>query len=142
MARFAAAFVCLALLAASASAQTEKWSQEKVTALSGQLASAVSGLQNGLQNGSQTWDPMMEDAVYQASDALGLFEFEATQLNALLKSGKGMKQTLPTYRRLQELHTELQAFKGQVGLSDFLKPPLDKAKAVLTQLAAYYPAKS
>jgi hypothetical protein len=144
MSRFAfAASVSLALLVAGAAgAQTEKWNQEKLTAISAELVSSVSGLQNDLNNSAQAMDPMMEDTVAQVSDGLGLLEFEAIHLNALLKSGKGLKATLPAYRRLQELHSELMGYSGQIAIGAFLSPPLTKAKAALTKLAAYYPAPS
>ena len=141
MSRFAvAAFVSLALLvAAAAGAQSEKWNQEKVTALSAELMNSVSGLQNDLNNSSQAMDPMMEDTVAQVSDGLGILEFEAIHLNAMLKSGKSLKKTLPAYKRLQELHSELMGYSGQIAITAFLSPPLTKAKAALTKLAAYYP---
>jgi hypothetical protein len=136
----AASLFALALFAAgAASAQTEKWNQEKVTALSTELVSSVSGLQNALQNSNQAQNPVMEDTVAQITDTLGLFEFEATHLNALLKSGKGLKSTLPAYKRLQELHSELTGFSGQIEMTAMLTPPITKAKTTLTKLAAYYP---
>ena len=135
-----ASLVSLALLLAGAArAQTEKWNQEKVTALSGELMSSVSGLQNALQNSAQAQNPLLEDTLAQVGDLLGLFEFEATHLNALLASGKGLRATLPAYKRLQELHAELTPYGGQVELSAFLAPPVAKAKAALTALAKYYP---
>jgi hypothetical protein len=137
-----AVFASFLLLSSIAGAQAEKWNQEKVTALSAELMSSVSGLQTNLQNSSQAMDPMMEDTVAQVSDGLGLLEFEAIHLNALLKSGKGLKATLPAYRRLQALHSELLGYSGQVAITQLLSPPLTKAKTALTQLAAYYPPPS
>jgi hypothetical protein len=137
------AFVSLTALAlfaaAAASAQTEKWNQAKVTALAGDLVNSVSNLQNQLQNNAQAGDPFMEETVWQVGDSLGLLEFEALRLQALLTSGKGMKQTLPAYKRLQQLHRECQAYTGQFQQTAILSPPLTKAKAALTSLAAYYP---
>jgi hypothetical protein len=141
MSRFAVAVsVSLALLVAGAAgAQTEKWNQQKVTALSGELMNSVQGLQTDLENSSQAMDPMMEDTVAQISDALGILEFEAIHLNAMLKSGKGLKKTLPAYKRLQEIHSELMGYQGQIAITAFLSPPLTKAKTALAKLAAYYP---
>jgi len=136
----AVSLFALALFAAgAATAQTEKWKQEKVTALSAELVSSVSGLQTAFQQSNQAQDPMMQETVAQILDSLGLLEFEAIHLNAMLKSGAGLTGTLPAYRRLQELHSELMGYSGQVAITAFLSPPLTKAKATLTKLAAYYP---
>lgn len=130
----------LALFAAgAASAQTEKWSQEKVTALSAELVSSVSGLQTAFQQSNQAQDPVMQETVAQIVDGLGLLEFEAIHLNAMLKNGAGQTGTLSAYRHLQEFHSELMGYSGQVAITAFLSPPLTKAKTTLTKLAAYYP---
>ena len=130
----------LALFAAGpAAAQTAKWDQAKVTALASDLANSVSNLQNQLQNNAQAGDPFMEETVWQVGDSLGLLEFEAIRLQALLQSGKGMKQTLPAYKRLQQLHRECQAYTGQFQQTAILTPPLAKAKAALSMMSAYYP---
>jgi hypothetical protein len=141
MKRFAVvSLTALALFAAgTAAAQTAKWDQAKVTALAGDLANSVSNLQNQLQNNAQAGDPFMEETVWQVGDSLGLLEFEATRLQALLQSGKGMKQTLPAYKRLQQLHRECQAYTGQFQQTAILTPSLAKAKAALSMLSAYYP---
>src|SRR5262245_39229948 len=140
MRRFAVVLAAVCALAGSASAQSAKWDQAKVTAISGDLVNAVANLQNNLQNSAQAGDPMMEELVYQVGDSLGLIEFEAMRLNALLKSGKGMKATLPAYKRLQQLHREcVDEAQGQMQVSTFIAPPLAKAKAALSLLAAYYP---
>lgn len=143
MRRFAlmCALAVFALVAAAtASAQSQTWDQAKVTALSGELANAVSNLQSSLQNSAQAQDPVMQETVFQVADSLGLIEFEAARLNALLKSGKGMKETRPAYRRLQQLHREcVDEAQGQLQVTSFLKPSLDRAKNTLTALAAYYP---
>ena len=146
MTRFArlSAGSCIALLALTVAgavrAQTAHWDQAKVTAISGDLVSAVANLQNNLQNSAQAGDPAMEELVYQVGDTLGLIEFEATRLNALLQSGRGMKATLATYKRLQQLHREAtDEAQGQMQVSAFIAPPLAKAKAALALLSAYYP---
>ena len=116
-----ASLFTLALFAAGAApAQTEKWNQEKVTALSAELVSSVSGLQTAFQNSTQAQDPVMQETVAQVVDGLGLLEFEALHLNSMLKSGQGLKSTLPAYRRLQEFHGELMGYSGQVAISAFL----------------------
>jgi len=131
---------CALLAATTGSAQTQKWDQPKVTALSSELVGAVSNLQSSLQNSVQAQDPVMQETVFQVGDSLGLIEFEAARLEALLKSGKGMKATLPAYKRLQQLHREcLDEAQGQLQVTAFLQPPLTKAKATLAALAAYYP---
>jgi len=138
MTRLLAALVCL-VLAGAASAQTEKWNQAKATALAGDLVNSVSNLEQQLQNNAQAGDPFMEETIWQVGDSLGLLQFEAIRLQALLSSGKGMKQTLPCYKRLQQLHRECQAYTGQFQQTAILAPSLDKAKTALTKLAAYYP---
>lgn len=139
MKRIVAASLLALFAAGAAPAQTEKWSQEKVTALSAELMNSVSGLQTAFQQSNQAQDPMMQETVAQIVDGLGLLEFEAIHLNAMLKSGAGQTGTLPAYRRLQEFHSELMGYSGQVAITAFLSPPLTKAKTTLTKLAAYYP---
>jgi hypothetical protein len=127
------------LIAFDASAQAEKWNQAKVTALAGVLASAVSGLRNALMNSEQWQVQTQEPELWGVADDLRMIEFEATNMSADLAKGAGMNQTLHAYVRLQQLHREISQYKGQVPVGDFLAPPLAKAKAVLTKLAAYYP---
>ena len=142
MRRLAATCLALAALLGAggiASAQSEKWNQAKATALAGELVNSVSNLEQQLQNNAQAGDPFMEETVWQVGDSLGLLQFEATRLQALLASGKGMKPTLPAYKRLQQLHRECQAYTGQFQQTAILTPSLDKARAALQALSAYYP---
>lgn len=140
---YAAALVCTILSASSAGsalAQSAKWDQVKVSALSSELVQAVTNLQNSLENSAQAMNPETQETVFQVADALGLIEFEAARLNMQIRKGKGMRETLPTFKRLQQLHREAQEdVAGQLQVSAFLAPSLAKAKAALTQLAAYYP---
>src|SRR5262245_57963820 len=135
-----AACAALALfLAGAASAQTEKWDQKKVTALSAQFMNAVSGLQTALRQNPQMQDPTQEYTLGAVTDTLNLLEFESTHLNAMLTKGAGMRGTLHAYYRLQELVQELVPYQGQVMLTDFLTPPIQKGRTALVELAKYYP---
>jgi hypothetical protein len=129
------------LVAFDGHAQTEKWNQAKVTALAGELSNAVSGLRNALMNSAQ-WqaESAMDDTLWGVSEDLRMIDFGAMSMNADLAKGAGMKQTLPAYMRLQQIHRELSQYKGQMDVGAFLAPPLAKAKGILAQLAAYYPA--
>ena len=129
------------LLASDGTAQTEKWNQAKVTALARELSNAVSGLRNSLMNSDQwqNWSAG-NDTLWGVSEDLRIIEFEAMSMNADLAKGAGMKQTLPAYTHLQQIHRELAQYNGQMDVGAFIAPPLAKAKAVLAQLAAYYPA--
>jgi hypothetical protein len=128
------------LLASDAGAQTQKWDQAKVTALAGQLSSALSGLRNALMNSAE-WQASyaIDDTLWGVAEDLRMMEFEATQMNADLTNSAGMKQTLPAYVHLQQLHREVSQYQGQMAVGAFLAPPLAKAKGLLAQLAAYYP---
>jgi len=134
--------VALGFLAAfEVHAQTQTWDQAKVTSLAGELTNAVSGLRDSLRNSAQ-WQIWTEadDSLYGIAEDLRMMESEAISLNADLAKGEGMKQTQPAYMRVQQIHRELAQYKGQVDVGAFLAPPLAKAKAVLAQLAVYYPA--
>ena len=134
--------VALGFLAAfEVHAQTQTWDQAKVTSLAGDLANAVSGLRDSLRSSAQ-WQVWSEtdESLYGIAEDLRMIESEAMSLNADLAKGEGMKQTQPAYMRVQQIHRELAQYKGQVDVGAFLAPPLAKAKAVLAQLAVYYPA--
>ena len=67
-------------------------------------------------------------------------ESEAISLHAMLAQGEGMDATRNSFRRIQSLRRETESLAQRAQATAFTQPALDKAKAALTELSAYYPA--
>ena len=132
--------VASVLLFALGAQATEKWDQAKVTALAGELANSVSGLRQALMNSDQWQNLSASDpSLWGVAEDLRMIDILAMNMNADLSNGAGMAQTLPAYLHIQEIHSELSTYQGQIYYTQFLAAPLAKAKASLAALAAYYP---
>jgi hypothetical protein len=135
-------FAIALLVAAQASAVTA-WDQAKVAAIAKELEQSVDGLRNALRDSPQWTTPAAPRAVlYQIRDNLRWMESEAISLHAMLAKGEGQEATLNSYRRIQQLRRETQDLAQRAQTTAFIQPALDKAKAALDQLAAYYPAEA
>jgi hypothetical protein len=126
-------------LARHAAAQTQAWNQEVVTTTAGELEDAVSGLRDVIRGSPNLDIPTKRRKMYQIMDNLRMIEGSATSLHASLKKGAGMEETLPTYKRLQQLRRETEVIAQQVDITAVTKPKLDKAKDLLTQIEPFYP---
>jgi len=136
-----AAFLLLqtAGLAREAAAQEKPWNQEVTTALAGELEDAVSGLRDAVRKSPSLQIPQQRRKLYEIIDNLRLIEQSATSLHAELKKGAGMEETLPTYKRLQQIKRDTEVLAQQVDITAMTRPKLDKAQDILTKLAGYYP---
>src|SRR5215831_638897 len=122
-----AAIAALALagtagLARVAAAQTQAWNQEVVTATAGELEDAVAGLRDVVRGSPNLDIPAKRRKMYQIMDNLRLIEYSATSLHASLKNGAGMEETLPTYKRLQQLRRDTEVLAQQVDVTAVTKP--------------------
>ncbi len=139
VARFTVVFVAMALLVgAHASAQTEAWNQEKVTALAKELESAVSGLRDAVRRSPLMENPQQKARLFRISDKLRLIESECVSLHAHLARGAGMEETLPMFERIQRLRRQTQSMANRTDVSALTQPKLDRANEVLAQLAPFY----
>jgi hypothetical protein len=138
---FGVAVVAIALLAgAHASAQTEPWSQEKATALAGELEQAVAGLRDSIRK-SPSWEiPGQRKALSRIMRKLRSIESESLSLHAKLAKGATMEDTRLSYERIQSLRRDAQVEAKKVDVSAFTQPKLDRATEVLNRLAPMYPA--
>ena len=85
-------------------------------------------------------NPQQKTRMFRIADQLRLIESEATSLHARLARGAGMDETLPTYQRIQRLRRQAQTNANRSDVSAQTQPQLDRANAVLTQLAPFYAA--
>jgi len=132
--------VAFALALASSALAITAWDQAKVTEIAGQLEAAVSGLQEAVRQ-SPTWShPGQRTTLFQIQDNLRWIETEAAHLHAELTKGKGMEETLNSFKRIHQLRRETEVFARRTDISAITQPKLDKAKELLAQLGAYYPA--
>jgi hypothetical protein len=139
--RCTTAFVASAMLVAvQASAQTEPWNQEKVTALAKQLEASLSGLRDDLRKSPAWENQQQKGTLYRISDKLRLIESESISLHAHLEKGAGMAETHPTYERIQRLRRDAQVLAKKTDVSAVTQPKLDRAIEVLDLLAPFYPA--
>ena len=129
----------LAGLPREAAAQTLPWNQEVVTARAGELEDAVSGLRDIVRASPNLQIPNFRRKMYQILDNLRLIEQSATSLHAALRGGAGMEETLPTYKRLQQIRRDTEVLAKQVDITAVTRPKLDKAKDLLAKIEPYYP---
>lgn len=127
-------------LARLAAAQAQPWNQEVATATAGELEDAVSGLRDVVRGNPTINTGPNRPVIYQIIDNLRMIEASSTSLHASLKRGSGMEETLPTYKRLQQLVRETEVLSEKVDISGITKPKLDKAQDLLKKLEVYYPA--
>lgn len=141
VARFTLPFFVMALLVgAHASAQTEAWNQEKVTALAKELESSVSGLRDAVRRSPLRENPQQKTRIFRIADQLRLIESESASLHARLARGEGMDETLPSFQRIQRLRRSAQSLANRTDVSAQTQPKLDRANQVLGQMAPFYPA--
>ena len=122
-----------------ASAQAQPWNQEVVTATAGELEEAVSGLRDTVRGSPNLDVPTKKRTIYQILDNLRMIEASAGSLHAALRGGAGMEETLPTYKRLQQLRRETADLAQRVDISAITKPKLEKARDLLQKIEPYYP---
>jgi hypothetical protein len=137
-----AAFLMLATAgpARQASAQAQPWNQEVATALAGELEDAVSGLREAVRQSPSMQIPTQRRRLYEIMDNLRMIEQSASSLHASLKNGAGMEETLPTYKRLQQIRRDTAVMAQRVDITAITQPKLDKAKDILGKIEPYYPA--
>ncbi|HTO52348.1 MAG TPA: hypothetical protein VMR50_03095 [Myxococcota bacterium] len=145
MARSLVVVLCAALAFAAgvvpraARAQTQTWNQEVVTTLAGQLEKSVSGLRDVVRGSPNKDNPLFKRKIYQIIDNLRLIEQSSTSLHSALKKGAGMEETLPTYKRLQQIRRDTEVLAQQVDITAVTRPKLDEAKGILEKIEPYYP---
>ena len=144
MVRSLGVLLAAVLLAATVSlreaqAQKTAWNQEVVTSLSGELEKSVTGLRNVVRGSPNLNNPGFRRKIYEIIDNLRLIEQSASSLHASLKKGAGMEETLPTYKRLQQIRRDTEVLAQQVDISAVTRPKLDEAKDILSKIEPYYP---
>jgi len=100
----------------------------------------VSGLRDVVRGSPNLDIPTKRRKMYQIMDNLRLIEYSATSLHASLKNGAGMEETLPTYKRLQQLRRDTQVLAQQVDVTAVTKPKLEKCQELLAKIEPFYPA--
>jgi hypothetical protein len=142
MARSLVVSLAVALLVTSltAHAQTQAWNQEVVTTLAGELEKSVSGLRDVVRGSPNLQNPAYKRKMYEIMDNLRLIEQSATSMHAALKKGAGMEETLPTYKRLQQIRRDTVVLAQRVDITAVTRPKLDEAKGILEKIEPYYPA--
>jgi hypothetical protein len=129
----------LLVASAEAHAQTQAWNQEVVTTLAGELEKAVSGLRDVVRGSPNLQNPAYKRKMYEIMDNLRLIEQSATSMHAALKGGAGMEETLPTYKRLQQIRRDTEVLAQRVDITAVTRPKLDLAKDILGKIEPYYP---
>ncbi|HTO08818.1 MAG TPA: hypothetical protein VMR86_17350 [Myxococcota bacterium] len=130
----------LVFASTGAHAQTQAWNQEVVTALAGQLEKSVSGLRDVVRGSPNYNNPAYKRKLYEIMDNLRMIEQSATSMHASLKDGAGMEETLPTYKRLQQIRRDTEVLAQRVDITAVTRPKLDEAKGILEKIEPYYPA--
>jgi hypothetical protein len=120
-------------------AQTETWNQEKVTALSGELVQAVSGLRDAVRKSPMRDNPQQKRIFYRISDYLRRIESESLSLRAQLTKGAGMEETWPNYRNIRLLRRNAEVLAKKTDVSAPTQPKLDRAEQLLDEISGYYP---
>jgi len=138
--RFLAVAALGLTFATQALAQTEKWNQEKVTAIAKELEAAVSGLRDAVKKSPAWENPQQKRNLYKISDILRQIEQECTSLHAQLAKGAGMEESLANYEHIQRLKRRAEVLAPKSDITAFTKPKLDQATGLLKQIEPYYPA--
>jgi hypothetical protein len=134
--------VAFALGVAAHAVAITAWDQAKVTEIAGQLEDAVGGLKDAIRQ-SPVWShPGQRTTLFQIQDNLRWIESEASHLHAELSKGKGMEETLNSFRRIHSLRRETEVLAKRTEVSELTRPKLEKAREFLAQLDAYYPAEA
>jgi hypothetical protein len=115
------------------------WDQAEVTALADQLFEAVKDLRESVRTANA---PSIASgqarATHRLRDELRLIRNEARHLARRLREGAGRDETLPVFRRIEELRRKAAEDARRIMLVQPILDRIDAARSVLEKLAPYY----
>lgn len=134
--------LCAALLlgwaSGPASAESESWDQQKVTAIAQELADAVKDLKDVVRQNPDQVSGSQRRAQYAAREDLRLLSNTTKHLALELEKGEGREATLPIYRRVQTLRRDAEEDGRKAMIQAPTMERISIAKEILARLAPYY----
>jgi len=133
----AAVVAAFAVTAGAASAELAKWDQPRVTKYAEELAVATRDLKQALEDvGIQNF--AQQNAMYQVKDTVKMLDTAASGLAEALKSGKGLDETMPRYKRIKTLQRDAQEEGRSADIPESVFERVFAAGSALIKLAPYY----
>jgi hypothetical protein len=134
---FAAAGAAFLLAAGAASAELATWDQERVAKYAGELVAAADDLEQslkkiGIQNFAQ------QNAMYQVQDTVDLLHTTSRGLSKALAGGKGREETLPRFKRLQQLRRDAEIEGRRADIPEAVFEKVFRVGSALIKLRPYY----
>lgn len=134
---FAAAGAAFLLAAGAASAELATWDQERVAKYAAELVTAVDDLEQslkkiGIQNFAQ------QNAMYQVQDTVDLLHTTSRGLSKALAGGKGREETLPRFKRLQQLRRDAEVEGRRADIPEAVFEKVFAVGSALIKLRPYY----
>jgi hypothetical protein len=134
---FSAAGAAFLLAAGAASAELATWDQERVAKYASELVTATDDLEQslkkiGIQNFAQ------QNAMYQVQDTVDLLHTTSRGLSKALAGGKGREETLPRFKRLQQLRRDAEVEGRRADIPEAVFEKVFAVGSALIKLRPYY----
>jgi len=132
----AAAAACV-ITAGAASAELAKWDQARVTKYAAELTGATGDLKQALE-GIGIQNAANQNSWYQVRDTVQMLDTAAQSLAAGLKAGKGHDETLPRFKRLQQLRRDAELEGQSADIPEAVFEKVFSVGSALIKLRPYY----
>ena len=134
---FAAAGAAFLLAAGAASAELATWDQERVAKYAAELVTAADDLEQslkkiGIQNFAQ------QNAMYQVQDTVDLLHTTSRGLSKALAAGKGRDETMPRFKRLQQLRRDAENEGRRADIPEAVFEKVFAVGSAMIKLRPYY----
>lgn len=130
--------VTLLVLGVAAGAQAAGWSQERVTALAGELHEEVHDLKVTVQTNPDQPIGGARRAQYEARDQLRVLQSLTRHLKTDLEEGAGLEATISTYKRIQTVRRDLEEIGRRADIQNATLEKVAAVEDVLRRLRPYY----
>jgi hypothetical protein len=134
----AAAAAALWLAAGAANAELAKWDQQRVTKYAAELEQATKELRRALENLPIQQFATQQRAFYQVRDTIRLLDRASGGLAEALKSGEGMEETHPRFKRIMLLRDDAVEQGRRADIPNDVMDKVTPAGTALLKLRPYY----
>jgi len=128
----------LLVLGVAAATQAATWSQERVTALAGELYEDVKELKVTVQLSPDQPIGGARRAQYEARDQLRVLQSLTRHLKSDLEGGAGHGETVTTFKRIQTVRRDLEELGRQANIQNNTLEKVMAVQDVLRRLEPYY----
>ncbi len=119
------------------------WNQEQAATMAADLAQALNGLRDALRRepDSSIVPGGGSRQKHRVRDRLRLMETESKYLASQLRDGRGRDETLPVFKRINEIRRDTADDARRMFLQEPVLAKIDAAREPLEELAGFYGVK-